>query len=132
MSILLNPNGSTRTYVVVDPQEETVLAGYTGIGAAVTGKKLLNHEHHVDRELVVHNITHTAIPAWLKDFVHADPAYCAQRAKDLQASGAGYRRKAAEAIAEADRLEGLAAEWQARADRAADPEPEVEVSAPRM
>lgn len=132
MSILLNADGTTRTYVVIDPAEKTVLGGYSGINAAMTGQKLLNHEHHVDRDLVVHNITHSAIPDWLKDFVNADRDYCARRAQDLLASGKGYRRKADEAIAEAERLERIAAEWQARADRPADPEPDGAASAPRM
>lgn len=132
MSILLNADGTTRTYVVIDPAERTVLGGYSGINAAVTGQKLLNHEHHVDRELVIHNLTHPKIPDWLKDFMYADRDYCARRAKDLAASGKGYRRKAADAIAEAERLEGLAAQWEARAEQASDPEPEVVAAGPRM
>jgi hypothetical protein len=121
MSILVNADGSPKTYAVVDPQAKTVLATFNWVGAAAKGMEKLKKAGGVD-DLMLHNLTHPKCPDWLKEIVTSDVVYCSGKAASFEAQAAGLRNKAATLVAEAEDWGRRAAEWRELAVAASGPE----------
>jgi hypothetical protein len=120
MSQFTNPNGSVKTYAVVDAAAQEVLGVFGWAGEADKGMKELQRGR--ERTLDVHNVTHPKCPDWLKEIVKSDKAYCTRRADENDGEAAALRRRAAEIVAEAERFEARAAGWRRLAEAAPEPD----------
>jgi hypothetical protein len=113
MSLLVNENGSLKTYAVVDNRTRTVVAAFNYVQQAHKGFiELQKARKDGADDLAFHNITHPMGPDWLQEIVRSDQDYCSQMAKDFDKGAAALRRKAADLVAQAEGLERHAAEWR--------------------
>lgn len=112
MSMLTNPDGTVKTYVTVDDQEEKILAAYNGFATAKKGTDELIAGGA--KNATLHNLTHTpTCPDWLKAAVRADPDYCAGRAADFEARANALRAQAVKLNSEAADHDLKAQLWRA-------------------
>lgn len=109
MSLLVDPDGSLKNYVVVNTREETVLAAYNWVGEAGKGMKELAKGGVSD--LALYNITHSC-PDWLKEWVRSDSEYCSRKADGIEKRAAALRRQAANLLDQAEEMERRAAKWR--------------------
>lgn len=119
MSLLLNEDGSVKTYVVVDPHARTVLAAFNTVQRADKGLREL--EKAGAENLSLHNMTHPKCPDWVMDFVRSDPDYCSRMAADNDKRAAALRRKAADLVSQAEGNERRAANWRELSEAASVP-----------
>jgi hypothetical protein len=111
MSLLVNANGSLKTYAVVDNRARTMVAAFNTVQQADKGLKELQKDRPRD-DLSLHNITHPKCPDWLQELVRSDEAYCSRRAADFDKEAAALRRNAADLVARAEGYEKRAADWR--------------------
>jgi hypothetical protein len=122
MSLLVNENGSLKTYAVVDNRTKAVVAAFNYVGQAHKGFiELQKLRKDGADDLAFHNITHPKCPDWLQEIVRSDQDYCSQMAKDLDKDAAALRRKAADLVAQAEELERNAAKWRELSESASVP-----------
>lgn len=119
MSLLVNDNGRAKTYVVVDPSGELVLAGFNYVQEAQRG--LVDLQKTASAELAIHNITHPKCPDWLKAYLRSDRDYCQAKASENLAGAATLRKQAAGLVSQAEEAEKRASEWRALAEAAPAP-----------
>lgn len=109
MSLLVNANGTVKTYVIADDRAKKIVEAFDYVGQAC---KRRNELEKADANLSIHNITHSKCPEWLRDLIRADGEYCNRRAVLLDEEAMALRRKAAELVVRAEEYEGRAAEWR--------------------
>jgi hypothetical protein len=119
MSLLVNPDGSPRTYVVADTKARKIVASTNWIGHAAKGMKQLQAEGASD--LAIHNLTHPKCPEWIQDLAKSDPAYCLGRAAAFAQRETHLRKSAAALIVDADSYQAHAATWRELAEAASAP-----------
>lgn len=110
-------DGQVTTYAVVDPGAQMVLSVHFGVGEAIRARKW--QQSSSGDELVLHNITHSKCPEWLKELVLADGEYCNAQVTRAEKSAATLRRKADELVSQAEDYDRRANTWRERAEAAA-------------
>jgi hypothetical protein len=104
MSLLVNADGSLKTYAVVNNRARTVVAAFNTIQKADKGLKELQKDGADD--LTLHNITHPKCPDWLQEIIRS------RKAEIFDAEAAALRRKATDLVAQAEEVERRASEWR--------------------
>lgn len=123
MSMLLDGSDSVMGYVVGCEHDKKLLAAFPTIGRAVRGKEALQAAGHDN--LVLHNITHSKCPEWIKEIVLADTEYCARMESNMQKRADGLRRQVDGLMAEIERIEALARVWREAKGSASSPSPGI-------
>jgi hypothetical protein len=73
MSLLVNENGSLKTYAVVDNRMRTMVAAFNYVQQAQKGLiELQKLRKDAADDLTFHNITHPMCPDWLQEIVRSD------------------------------------------------------------